>query len=215
MTMTIDPSHSASRAAETSPALAYHSHITAEPTWVRRLERGSLVASTVSVGLAAGFFFTYQISVTRGLAIVDDRAYIESFQAINATIRNGWFGAVFFGSIPLLVATLALHWRHSPVQRGLLGACLTLYAATFAITAIGSVPLNDDLGAVSERTPEVLAAARAEFEDSWNTLNLARTLTCLGALVAVALVGRLGSSRPVRDEAASAESGGSPGSRSH
>lgn len=162
----------------------------APPAWFDHLRRGSLIASTITVGLAAGFFFTYQISVTRGLAIVDDRAYVETFQAINDTIRNGWFGIVFFGSIPLLCATLAVHWRTDRLTRTLVATALVLYMATFAVTAAGSVPLNNELGSVTGRTPQVLAAARADFEASWNTLNLVRTLTCLGALVAMAVVGR-------------------------
>ncbi len=165
--------------------------LTASPAWFGLLQRGSVIASTVSMGLAAGFFFTYQISVTRGLAVVDDRAYVETFQAINATIRNAWFGTVFFGSIPLLCATLALQWSNGRLRRVLVGTALALYLATFAITAIGNVPLNDELGSVTDRTPQVLALARADFEDSWNTLNLVRTLTCVGALVAIAVVGRL------------------------
>ena len=120
---------------------------------------------------------------------MDDTAYVETFQAINDTIRNGWFGIVF-GSIPLLCATLALHWRNDRSSRALIAAASVLYMATFAITAAGSVPLNNELGSVTGRTPQVLAAARADFEDSWNTLNLVRTLTCLGALVVMAVVGR-------------------------
>lgn len=166
----------------------------AASAWFGALQRWCIVASTVGLGLAAGFFFTYQISVTRGLAIVDDGVYVESFQAINETIRNTWFGLVFFGSIPLLCATLAVNWRVGNARRGLVAAALGFYVATFAITAAGSVPLNDELGAVTERTPAALAAARSAYESDWNTLNLVRTLTCLGALVAISIAGRLRSS---------------------
>ncbi len=184
MTMTID--------SNTSPTARAAGRLsTAVPAWFGILQRGAVVASTVTVGLAAGFFFTYQVSVTRGLAIVDDRSYVETFQAINETVRTVWFGIVFFGSIPILSATLALNWRNGRWPRALVGTSLALYLATFAITAIGNIALNDDLAEVAGRSPEVLAAARADFENSWNNLNLARTLTCVGALVAVALVGRL------------------------
>lgn len=180
-----------SRTTSTTPD-APGTSITQVPAWFVRMRRGSLALSTVTIGLAAGFFFTYQISVIRGLARVDDAAYVATFQAINETIRNAPFGIVFFGSIPILVATLALHWNAGGLRRSLIGASLGLYLATFAVTAIGNVPLNDDLGAVTDRSAAALAAARADFEGSWNTLNLVRTLTCVGALVAIALVGRLG-----------------------
>jgi uncharacterized membrane protein len=179
MTMTINPASSSSIDQAASPA------------WFDLLQRGSVIGSTILIGLAAGFFFTYQISVTRGLAIVDDQAYVESFQAINATIRNAWFGIVFFGSIPMLCATLALQWNNARLGRTLVATSLVLYLATLAITAIGNIRLNDELAVVTGRTPSVLAAARADFEATWNTLNLARTLTCVGALVAIAAVSRL------------------------
>ncbi len=184
MTMTIDsPTRSTDPVDDGTSA--------ATPAWFGLLQRGAVVASTITVGLAAGFFFTYQVSVTRGLAIVDDRSYVETFQAINETVRTAWFAIVFFGSIPILSAALALNWRNGRWPRALVGTSLVLYLATFAITAIGNIALNDDLALVTERSPEVLAAARADFENSWNNLNLARTLTCVGALVAIALVGRL------------------------
>jgi len=63
------------------------------------------VFATVLTGLSAGFFFAYESSVTRGLAEVDDLTYVQTFQAINATIKNPMFGTVFFGSLPALVLT--------------------------------------------------------------------------------------------------------------
>jgi len=191
MTMTMNPSNRF-RTTTTNPAATSSA---TSPAWFDRLQRGAVIASTVTMGLAAGFFFTYQVSVTRGLAIVDDRSYVEIFQAINETVRNAWFGIVFFGSIPILTASLALNWRTSRRARTLLGTSLGLYLATVAITAVGNIALNEELATVTERSPEVLAAARSDFEQSWNDLNLARTLTCFGALVAVALGGSRSSPR--------------------
>ena len=193
MTMTTDSASAINTAARTNAAArtAVRGAVATNPAWFGLLRRGAVVASTVTVGLAAGFFFTYQVSVTRGLAIVDDRSYVETFQAINETVRTVWFGIVFFGSIPILSAALALNWRSGRWHRALVGTSLAMYLATFAITALGSVALNDELAKVTGRSPAVLAAARADFENSWNNLNLARTLTCVVALVAIALVGRV------------------------
>ena len=58
------------------------------------------IITTVLVGLSAGFFVAYEVSVTVGLAEVDDVTYVHTFQAINATIRNVGFATIFFGSIP-------------------------------------------------------------------------------------------------------------------
>ena len=40
------------------------------------LRRLNLVLTTVATGLAAGFFYAYHVSVTRGLALVGDLAYV-------------------------------------------------------------------------------------------------------------------------------------------
>jgi len=61
-------------------------------TAVRRL---TLVAATIATGLAAGFFYAYHVSVTRGHALIGDRAYVEAMQAINATVRNVEFALGF------------------------------------------------------------------------------------------------------------------------
>ena len=75
------------------------------------LPRIALVIATIGAGLAAGFFFAYEASVTLGLAEVDDVTYVETFQAINETVRNFWFAAVFFGTIPATAVALALNWH--------------------------------------------------------------------------------------------------------
>jgi uncharacterized membrane protein len=48
------------------------------------------------------------VSVTRGHALVGDRAYVEAMQAINATVRNWEFAVGFFGALVLGAAALAL-----------------------------------------------------------------------------------------------------------
>ena len=81
---------------------------------VRRL---TLVAATIATGLAAGFFYAYHVSVTRGHALIGDHAYVEAMQAINATVRNVEFALGFFGALILGVAALALRagrWRSPP-----------------------------------------------------------------------------------------------------
>lgn len=144
------------------------------------LATAAIGVATVLAGLFAGFFFTYQISVIRGLAIVEDGTYVESFQAINATIRNGWFAVVFFGAVPAALVALALNRRAGRAVTLLLAATALLGVATIAITFGGNVVLNEELALVELTTPEQATAARAAFESDWNRLNLIRTLTAVG-----------------------------------
>jgi uncharacterized membrane protein len=139
---------------------------------VRRL---ILVAATIATGLAAGFFYAYHVSVTRGHALVGDRAYVEAMQAINATVRNWEFFLGFFGALILGAAALALRagrWR-SPTTR-LLAVGVALYLAAFLVTMLVNVPLNEELATVALSSPD-LAAVRADYEPPWNRANALRT----------------------------------------
>jgi uncharacterized membrane protein len=152
---------------------------------VSRAPRIALVAATVGAGLSAGLFYAYQVSVIRALAEVDDVTYLKTFQAINDKIQNPWFFASFLGTPPLIVAALALNRRSDRAVRALIGAGLVLNIALIAITAAGNIPLNDDLAGYDVITPETAAIARADFEERWNRLNLARTLAAVGSFVAL------------------------------
>lgn len=150
-----------------------------------------LVLAILATGLAAGFFYAYDVSVTRGLAIVDDRTYVETMQAINATVRNGPFGLSFFGA-PLLacVALLLRLGRPRSPSTWLVAAGFVLYAVgVFAVTFAFNVPLNDELAGYTNLDAVGLAAVRAAYEPDWNAWNHVRTGASLASLAA--LVGAL------------------------
>ncbi len=151
--------------------------------WIRL----ALLLATVLTGLSAGFFFTYEASVTLALADVSDVTYVETFQAVNETVRNPAFGIVFFGSMPALILAIAVNWKSTaPIPRALMTAALPLYLAGLIITGTGNVPLNEDLAAVEVTSPAVAAEARADFEDDWNQLNLLRSLAIGASFAATA-----------------------------
>lgn len=155
-----------------------------------------LLIALLLAGLSAGFFYTYEVSVTRGLAEVGDPAYVETFKAINATVRNAPFGLIFFGPVPAIALAVAANVRRlRGWARWSLVAAVPLYVATIAITIGGNVVLNDEL---AQTDPAAASAARADFEDDWNRLNLIRTVTAVGTFVAVAgaALAPLGSSSP-------------------
>lgn len=157
---------------------------------VPAIETGLLTTATILMGLIAGFFYAYACSVMLGLARTDDRTFIASMQAINATVRNYGFAPSFFGALLVSVVAAALtQLRRSPTRWWVTAAAL-LYGAAFAITMGISVPLNDRLaaaGPVGQITDP--AAVRAAYEDLWVTWNLIRTVLSTAALAA--LVGAL------------------------
>jgi len=145
----------------------------------------SLIVAVFLTGLFAGFFVTYEISVTRGLAEVDDLTYVETFQWINDTVLNLEFFVIFFVTVPSLVAALVLNRRGERLPTALLASALVMALATVVITVTGNVPLNNELAEYETLTPEIARTARVAFEEPWNRLNLFRTLTAVVAAVCV------------------------------
>jgi len=137
-----------------------------------------LVLATVSMGLAAGLFYTFQISVMRGLAASDDRTYVTAMQRINIKILNFWFALSFGLALPLTIVAAILQIG----ERGQLWtiAAAVLYAAVIVITGTRNVPLNNALNAAGDHNP---SAARRAFEKPWMRWNLVRTWLSLAAFV--------------------------------
>jgi uncharacterized membrane protein len=147
-----------------------------------------LAASTVAVGLMAGFFYAYACSVMVGLDRVDDRTFIITMQWINATVRNAAFAPAFFGALLLTIAAAAVAVLARRPSWGWILAAAALYAAAFLITMTLNVPLNEQLAAAGDpdRISD-LAAVRAAFEGPWVRWNILRTALTTGSLIALAI----------------------------
>ena len=124
-----------------------------------------LVASTVVVGLMAGFFYAYACSVMVGLDRVDDRTFIVTMQWINATVRNAAFAPAFFGSLVLTMAAAVVALVLARPTRGWIVAAAVLYAAAFLVTLTLNVPLNFQLAEAGPADQiSDLAAVRAALK---------------------------------------------------
>ena len=144
-----------------------------------------LAAAQLLSGLFAGFFVTYQISIIRAFARIDDPTYVLAFQSINNTIRSAEFGVIFFGTVPMILLALLFAGRSGSSARMWLAAALVLAVATVAITFFGNIPLNNTLGAVDATNTKLAMQGRLAFEAPWNSLNLIRTLTALATAFCV------------------------------
>lgn len=139
-----------------------------------------LVLATVSMGLAAGLFYTFQISVMRGLAASDDRTYVRAMQQINIKILNGWFALSFVLALPLAIVAAIL----ADDNRIWAVAAAVLYAGVIVITGTRNVPLNNALNAAGDTDPTV---ARQAFEKPWMRWNLVRTWLSLAAFASLVI----------------------------
>ena len=143
-----------------------------------------MVAATVASGLSAGVFYTFQVSIVRALAEVDDTTYVATFQSINRTIVNPWFVSVFLGAPVLAGAALALHWGADRSLVTTIAIGLAMQVASVAITVAGNIPLNEALDREGVVAGAAATAARTAFEGSWSRLHLARTVASVGSFVA-------------------------------
>ena len=72
-----------------------------------------------------------------------------------------------------------------------------VFGGGLLVTFLANVPLNDDLAAVNPDAGQgVLARARADYEDPWNTWNAIRTVACTAALACLAWALRLPAEHP-------------------
>jgi len=150
----------------------------------------TLGGATLTVGLMAGVFYAYSVSVNLGLLQQPDESYVSTMQQINERIQNPLFSASFFGAILFLLAATAAHFPRPQTRRFWLvaSACALYMAGGFMVTVLANVPLNEALARVSLDAPtDELARARSVYEGAWNFWNGVRAV--FSFLAFAALVG--------------------------
>lgn len=151
----------------------------------------ALLAAVLSTGLGAGVYALWAHTIMPALRGVDDRTFVEAFQALDRAILNPWFlGGSFVGSIVLGIAAATLGIGRP--EFGWIAAAVVLQVLVTAITMAVNVPLNDTIKAAGNPAaiPD-LAAVRAAFDEArWQAWNLVRTALAIVAfgLLATALV---------------------------
>ena len=149
------------------------------------------VLCALGAGLTAGIFYAFSTFVMAALARLPPPDGIAAMNAINVTVINPWFMAVFMGT-PLLCAVVAilalLNWS-APGSAIILIAALLYVVSSFLVTIIFNVPLNNALAAVSPTSPEG-AALWTRYLADWTFWNHVRTALPLVA-TALFIVGLL------------------------
>ncbi len=146
----------------------------------------NLIGAVVLTGLSAGLFYAWQVSVIPGTAKVGNNTYLETMQSINRAILNPAFFIVFFGSLITLSIASVYEFNTSKLVFALfLGASITYLVGTFGVTALGNVPLNNQLDVINlgEMDSQKLADFKTLYESRWNRLHLIRTIFSVLAFV--------------------------------
>jgi uncharacterized membrane protein len=153
----------------------------------------TLFVAVLLTGLAAGFFYAWEVSVIQGTKLISDRSYLETMQSINRAILNPAFLLVFMGTVFALAGSSYLQYK-SGVNLSfwfILSAAIVYTVGAFGVTMGGNVPLNEALDAIklNELDAEGMKSFRLSFEGKWNQLHSIRTgfsvLSFILALLAV------------------------------
>ncbi|WP_229848455.1 anthrone oxygenase family protein [Streptomyces melanogenes] len=149
-----------------------------------RLTGVLLGAAALAMGLMAGLFFAFDVSVMPGLAKTDDRTYATAMQNFNSVIDgSGPFVLVFVGALAVTAWAAFRAFRKGQRAMGqwLLAAALC-YTAVLALTMGINIPLNNKLADLGHPGPATDYSVIEDFKGTWETANIFRTLLCLTAL---------------------------------
>ena len=146
--------------------------------------------SVILTGLSAGLFYAWSVSVIPGTGKVPDLTYLETMQSINRAILNPAFFLIFFGSLVLLSLASIFEFHTSRLVFGLvLGSAITYLLGTFGVTAIGNVPLNNQLDVLdlAQMDIEQIGEFREYYETRWNRWHGIRTVFAVVSFIAATL----------------------------
>ncbi|MFJ1642123.1 DUF1772 domain-containing protein [Streptomyces sp. NPDC088256] len=143
-----------------------------------------LVMSVIAVGLMAGLFFAFDVSVMPGLARTGDRVYAEAMQNFNQVIDgSGLFALIFLGALAVTVAVAVVEYRGGRRRVALwAGGAAALYAVALLVTFFVNIPLNNELAAIGDPANAGDLSVVGRFKGLWETTNIMRTLLCTAAL---------------------------------
>ena len=149
-----------------------------------------LLLAAFLCSLVAGLLFTFAIVVMPGIAKLNDRDFVRTFQAIDGVIQNNQplFLFVWAGSAVSLILVFVLDGSYGV----LLFAAANLYVFGVQLpTIVVNLPLNKRLQKLepSKMNDAELSGARSEFEPRWNRWNRIRTLcACLTSILLLVLL---------------------------
>ena len=143
-----------------------------------------VLVAAIGSALVGGIFYAFSSFVMKALSRIPANEGIAAMQSINIVVLNPSFLGLFMGTtvVSVLVAIVAVSGWGTPAAPFWLAGAVAYFLGTFAVTAFGNVPLNDQLAAVSALDPET-EELWLHYLDRWTQLNTLRTLAAAGAAV--------------------------------
>jgi len=132
------------------------------------------LAAALGCALVGGIFFAFSNFVMKALFRIPAPSGIAAMQAINVTVLNPLFLALFFGTAALCVLLLFLRWE----SLSALGGAVLYLIGTIGVTMAFNVPRNNVLARVD---PGSSVAAWRRYVQEWTWWNHVRTLAAVAA----------------------------------
>jgi uncharacterized membrane protein len=145
----------------------------------------AVLLSALLCSLVAGLVLTFAIVVMPGIQRLGDRAFLQSFKAMDRVIQNNQpiFMLVWVGSaVVLLTSTVLGIWQLQGLDRILLLAACAIYLFGVQVpTGTINIPLNNHLQSLDleTMTEPALQETRARFESRWLRWNAIRTVLAI------------------------------------
>jgi uncharacterized membrane protein len=137
------------------------------------------LAAALGCALLGGVFFAFSNFVMKALFRIPAPSGIAAMQAINVTVLNPLFLALFFGTA---VACVVLVFLSIQAPFRLLGAALYL-VGTFGVTIVFNVSRNN---ALARLDPAGAVSEWRRYVQEWTWWNHVRTLAAVAAAALLA-----------------------------
>jgi uncharacterized membrane protein len=143
------------------------------------------------IGVMAGLFFAYSVSVVLALDTFSSSVYAKIMQSVNDAILNPVFGVAFVGAVvvPVISAAICIvrgDWTMQYGQLFLVGTGIYL-VGTAAVTAVIHIPMNEYLATWSPASPpddwETVRTRWGVWNHVRTTAAIVSFVLCLVALV--------------------------------
>lgn len=140
----------------------------------------ALLPATLAMGLTAGVFGDWAVTVMPGLATTDDRTFVAAFQALDRAILSPPFMLAFLGAL-VFTGAATLLCRRPEGRPALLSIVVALgfYLAALVITVAVHEPLNVIIRTAgdADRLADPTAVRDAFDASHWVVWHVVRTLT--------------------------------------
>lgn len=139
-------------------------------------------ATAVACAMMGGIFFAFSSFVMPALGQIPAEEGVHAMQRINIDVYHWSFIGAYVATPLACIAVAAnavLHWDQPGSLYGVLG-CIVYLLGTFAVTALGNIPLNNALAVVDTGVVDA-GPAWSAFAPEWTRWNHVRTFASLAA----------------------------------